>query len=458
MYHKVIKYIDENRMLDGTDAVVAGLSGGADSVALVSILEKVCKERGIKLIAVHVHHGIRGAEADEDLKFCRKLCKTLGIVLREYRFNVPEYAKQNKLSCEEAGRLLRYESFRKTASEYEKSRIAVAHHMNDQAETVIFNAARGSGIRGLRGMLPVKDDVIRPLLCCTREEIEEYDKEEKLVYRTDSTNDDDDYSRNVIRHRTIPSLVSINACAVKNIAGAAARCMEAEEYLEAETERLYRELAEERPGTISLAIDKSTHPYMAKRLIRKSVGTLSGLKDVTSVQVDAVFELITMCCGKKTDITGGLRAERTSDGIIFYIKHKKREIIIRMNVPSYTDLPYEKGIVKAEIEKWSDDKKILNEVYTKQFDYDKIKDSLCLRTRQDGDYLVIDACGRTKKLNRYFTDERVPAALRDDILLLADGRCIMWVIGMRMGENYKISTSTENVLKVTYGGNTNGKN
>lgn len=457
MYRKVVSYINEYRMLDGCDGVVAGLSGGADSVALLHMLKRICSERKIQLTAVHIHHGIRGSEADKDMRFCKELCSRLNVRFREFVYDVPEYAERNKLTCEEAGRILRYNSFRKVAAEYSMARIAVAHHMNDQAETVLFNVARGSGIRGLRGMMPVNGTVIRPLLCCTREEIEEYIEENGLLYRTDSTNDCDDYARNIIRHKAIPVLEKVNSAAVKNIARAAERCGEAEDYLETETEKLYLELKKNIDDKIYIRIDGNIHPYMAKRLIRRTVKDMSGLKDVTSLQIKKVLALMDSDCGKKSDITGGIWAERVADGILFYRERGDNEFCMELKVPMMTVLPDKRGNISLDTESWMDGKKILNEVYTKQFDYDKIENGLCLRTRRNDDYLVIDGQGHRKKLNQYFINAKVPAAVRDDILLLADGSHIMWVIGMRISDYYKISANTKTILNVQYGGMTDGE-
>ena len=457
MYRKVALYINEHGMLDNCDCVVAGLSGGADSVALVHILNKICRERGIELVAVHVHHGIRGSEADGDMLFCKELCSRLNVKFREFAYDVPEYAKRNRLTCEEAGRILRYNSLRQVAAEYGSARIAVAHHMNDQAETVIFNVARGSGIRGLRGMLPVNGTTIRPLLCCTRDEIEDYIEETGLDFRTDSTNDCDDYARNIIRHKAIPSMEKVNSAAVRNIAKAAERCTEAEEYLEKETGKLYVRLKKNMDDKIYLKIDGSIHPYMVKRLIRRTISDMAGLKDVTSDQIKKVVALINSDCGKKSDISGGIWAERASEGILFYREHGGNSFCMELKAPMITVLPDGRGNISLDVEAWSSRQKILSEVYTKQFDYDKIENGLCLRTRRDEDYLVIDGQGHRKKLNQYFINAKVPAAVRDDVLLLADGNHIIWVIGMRISDYYKISGTTRTILKVQYGGTTDGE-
>ena len=170
MQKKVLQYIKDNKMLCSRPRVVVGLSGGADSVCLLLILKEACKEAGATLVAVHVNNGIRGEEANRDEAFCKRLCEENNIVFKAYKFSVPDIAKEQKLGLEEAGRMVRYQSFYEAAGE--NGVVAVAHHQNDQAETVLFNISRGSRLKGVVGMMPVRDRIIRPLLCVTRSEIE----------------------------------------------------------------------------------------------------------------------------------------------------------------------------------------------------------------------------------------------------------------------------------------------
>lgn len=461
MYDKVKKYVQQNRMLDGCSNVVIALSGGADSVCLAHIMKRLSEETDcFAITAVHVHHGIRGAEADRDADFCKKLCDALGIGFREIRRDVPAYARERRISCEEAGRLLRYEGLRGEALELSCAKIAVAHHMNDQAETVLFNMCRGSGIRGMRGMLPETGGIIRPLLCCTREEIEEYLRERDLRFCTDSTNKEDSYSRNRIRHKVLPFLEeNINTRAVRNIAAMADRMARAESYLEKQTDRRYREAAVYKGDGILLRNLEAEDTYIAGRIIMRALGELaSGLKDIGEIHVDAVVALINARSGKRADASHGIEARREPDGI--FLRRNEDNVCF---APIKIDLPC--GIIDCKgggnfefsVKDWNKEEKISNSIYTKCFDYDKIKFGLWLRTREDGDYLTIDASGHHKKLNQYYIDEKVPGYMRDGTLLLADGHSIMWVVGGRISEEYKITDRTKRALWVKYGGLTDGE-
>ena len=192
---KVLSFMKKNHMTDRGDSVLAAVSGGADSVCLLLLLHEMAAELGIKVFAFHMNHGIRGAEADRDERFVMELCERLNIPLTVAHEKVEEYAAERGLSGEEAGRILRYHHLGETAEKYQCAKIAVAHHEDDDAETVLLNLFRGSGLAGLSGIRPVRENIIRPLLCVSRKEIEGYLNEQELSWCEDSTNRENDYTR-----------------------------------------------------------------------------------------------------------------------------------------------------------------------------------------------------------------------------------------------------------------------
>ncbi|MBR6396573.1 MAG: tRNA lysidine(34) synthetase TilS, partial [Lachnospiraceae bacterium] len=217
IYGKVSEYIRQNNLITPGDTIIEGISGGADSVCLLLMLEELKKEIDFKTVAVHVHHGIRRKSADKDQKFVEKLCEEKGIELKSFKKDIPLICKITRESEEECGRRIRYELFDDVCGMYENAKIAVAHHMNDQAETVLFRIIRGSGIKGLTGMEAKRDNIIRPLLCLKREEIEQYLEETEQDYRIDETNGKIEYSRNYIRKKIIPRLETLRNNAVEHI-------------------------------------------------------------------------------------------------------------------------------------------------------------------------------------------------------------------------------------------------
>lgn len=219
---KIYRYIEQNNMLTDCERVVVGLSGGADSVCLLMVLKGYIERKHLQteLCAVHVNHGIR-QEAGDDEEFARALCERMGVEFMAYHIDAAGLAKQLGISVEEAGRKERYRIFNEACKEC-NARIAVAHHMNDQAETVLMNLSRGTSLKGIGGIRPVRDNIIRPLLSVTRAEVEEVLKGFNQPYVIDATNLCNDYTRNSLRNVVIPYMTdNINSHTVENIASAA---------------------------------------------------------------------------------------------------------------------------------------------------------------------------------------------------------------------------------------------
>ena len=216
MINKVEQYINLWNMIEKSDRIVLGVSGGADSVALLLVLQALQQRYDLKLHVVHVNHGIR-VEATEDAAYVRALCESMDVPFYLYEADIPTMAKAQGMSEEEMGRVYRYECFDEVLQKVGASKIAVAHHMDDQAETVLFHLARGSKLRGAEGMHPVNGNVIRPLLSCRKEELMQWLRKQQVSWMEDCTNGDDTYARNCIRNQVIPSLEKVNAQAVRHL-------------------------------------------------------------------------------------------------------------------------------------------------------------------------------------------------------------------------------------------------
>lgn len=336
---KVKNYIDENKMIRHGDSVIVGLSGGADSVCLLLLLDKLRETYGIDLHAVHINHGIRGESAKRDEEFSWKICKKHNIPFTVYEIDVKELAKKEGLSVEEAGREARYACFydymcelKEQCAENEEIncsvKIAVAHHMDDQAETVIFNMARGSGINGIGGMDPtsIRDgiQIIRPLLCMTRTEILELLKNEGQEFCTDETNLSNDYSRNQIRNVVIPGLTELQPKTSEHIAYLAKEAREANEYINGVVEKLFEEAVKEiEPGVdpsegdayfgyrIDLSKIKNEKPIIVRELIIYTLKQLiTTYKDITKTHIEDIYGLISKGKGKKIILPYDLVAEK----------------------------------------------------------------------------------------------------------------------------------------------------
>lgn len=452
-----MKFIEENKMIQYGDSVVLGVSGGADSLCLLIMLSNIAKDYKLALTVVHVNHHIRGQEADEDQKFVEDFCKKLNVRCITFHIEAEKLAKEMKCSEEEAGRIARYELFDRVLMEENADKIAVAHNLNDDSETILFNLFRGTGIKGLSGITPVRDKIIRPILCLERKEIEQYLKENNYSYRTDSTNLSDDYTRNKLRNKVLPYVKEhINSNAVINCVKAGNDLAEIEDYLAMQTEEEFgKYVVKIEKGYFIKASAQKLHPVIKKRIIRSIIELLSGkLKDVTRLHVDFVLDMFEKNVGSMADLPYGIKAERQYEGIILYTYEVENEIIRN----DFQEMViYKEGVVfqNEYIDTFIEDKGNFGEnvpemCYTKWIDCDKIKGALVVRKRQTGDYITIDDNGRTKKLKDYFINQKIPKDIRDDILLVADGQHIVWIVGYRLGSYYKITDSTVKVLKLTY--------
>ncbi|MBQ2401510.1 MAG: tRNA lysidine(34) synthetase TilS [Lachnospiraceae bacterium] len=442
---RVREYMKQNHMAEPGDGVLAAVSGGADSVCLLLVLKALEESLGIHVAAFHLHHGLRGAEADRDERFVRELCERLQVPLYTVREDVAGYAKAHGLSGEEAGRILRYQWLEKTAGEFGCRRIATAHHKDDQTETVLMNLFRGSGLRGLGGIRPVRElsgelTLIRPLLGINRQEIETYLLEEKEAWCEDSTNKELIYARNKVRNELIPWIREhINDRAEEHILKTAAFASQANEYFVSQAEKLLGDGFQEQEASfaeIDTALFDSQPDIMKSYLIRAMIMKVSGsAKDISARHMDAIAALDGPGGGTLVDLPDGLQAMRSYQKLII------RKAAVEQNARECGKT------LQTKVFPWKKDMEIPKNQYTKWFDYDKINDTLSVRTREPGDYFMIGN-GKTKKLHRFFIDEKIPEELRDHILLLAEGNHVLWIIGYRISEYYKVTESTRNVLEV----------
>ncbi len=456
---KIKKYIDEYNMLEADDKVIVGLSGGADSVCLLMVLKKL----GAKAYAVHINHMLRGDEADADEEFCIRLCEKLGVPLEVYHKDIKAYAKDERMTVEEAGRKFRYACFEEQRVKMGAAKIAVAHNKNDLAETVIFNMTRGSGINGLSGIKAVRGDIIRPLLCVRRDEIEAYLEKLGQDFRTDSTNLSKDYDRNKIRHIVLPTLLEMNDGAIEHIADMADEAYEAykliNEISEAELERcIVDEVFSDKESM--LALDKTAIIKLPKlireNIIHEAIAKVAGKKkDITRRHIEDVLKLMESKSGSNVNLPYDITARISYDRLIISnLKQEDSGFAFDIDADAlekgrYT-LVLGDGCIDLYIDSCNSETQIIKNNYTKMADYGKIKGALCIRTPQEGDYIIIDDKGNSKKLSRVFIDNKVDREKRLSWPVIACGSEIIWAVGLRYSEAYKIDDKTEKILYMEY--------
>lgn len=441
MENRVINYIKENRIFDKGDKVVVGVSGGADSLCLLTILNGISDELNLTICAVHVNHHIRGVEADADQEYVEDYCKKLDIPCKVCHIDAKQLAIDNKCSEEEAGRNARYKAFYDEMERTNANKIAVAHNLNDNSETIMFNLFRGTGIKGMTGIPITRGEIVRPIMCLSRSEIVEYLGNKGITYRTDSTNLSEDYSRNKIRNRVLPYLAqNINSNVVNNITKTGNEFREIEDYLFNETKSKYNELAVETADKVFIRdCISEVHPAISSRVVRMAIDKVEGkLKDIGRIHIEMILDLLSKNTGAVVNIPYGIDAKREYQGISVYKETCKAEV---QNNPSLDMKMVDISDIKENVPEL---------LYTKWIDCDKIKNELVLRKRLPGDYIVVDMKGSRKKLKDYFINEKIPRENRDDIMVVADGNHIVWIIGYRISSHYKITEETKKILKIEY--------
>jgi len=468
---KVRDFIKQFHMLEPHEHVIVGVSGGADSVCLLFLLYDLCGTLDLRLSVVHVNHQIRESAKRDEL-FVKKLCEDLDLAFYAVSADVEAFAKKEGLTVEEAGRIVRFNAFGEKKKELSADKIALAHHKTDQAETVLFHLSRGCGLDGLVGIRPVRGDIIHPLLCVNRAEIEAFLQRRQITYVTDETNEELVYRRNIMRHEILPVLEQkICKGSVEHIAKTAEICLEASDFLANETLRQCREHLRYQNGQNGdiLILDSvlQIHPYLQKTVIHRALAQLAGSrKDIGAVHIGQVLGLFGLKTGRRRNLVYGMLAERTYDGVRLYLPeaHKKENVLEPLefdphgideagqefcmksgSILAVRTFPYKKTSV------------IEQKTYTKWFDYDKINGHLTVRTRKSGDFFYIDDTGR-QTVKAYMINHKIPRDRRDDILLITQKDHVLWMTGYRISSYFKVTQDTQRILEITIsGGKTDGR-
>ncbi len=459
----MLENFNEN-LIENGDGVVAGVSGGADSVCLLINLCELREKKDMRLMAVYVDHGIRGEASENDGRFVKKLCEELSVPFESKKVDVPALALDRGVSVEEAARDIRYEVLLSIAKKQGYNKLAVAHNADDNAETIIFQMIRGTGVAGLKGMDPsLKRDgitIIRPLLPVTRSAIEAYLSDKKVGHVTDATNLSDDYSRNRIRHRIIPELININSRAIEHINESAAAIREMELFEES-TERLYSEACVGRE--LSVETLRTHAPSLRRNVIRLWIRDIGRARDVSRVHYEAIDDLIMSQTGKSVDLPGGQQIEKVYDSL--RLKDKREEkpsedetlstAIPRLSAGEKAEFSMDGWYIRMTLYAGDGAGELRKNMsfqknYAKYYDYGKIDGNMVIRHRKDGDYLVISEDGTKKSLARYFVDEKVPRDERKNAWLICAGSKVILAAGYRGSEDMRVDDQTKEILQVEF--------
>ncbi len=462
MVEKVLADIKDKNLIDKGDTIIVGLSGGPDSVCLLHVLKSIKDIMDIEVVAVHVNHMLRGQDSFEDEEYVKNLCKKLNVKLKTEQIDLKNIAKNKKLSIEEAGREERYRIFEKTAIDFNANKIAVAHNKNDQAETILMNIIRGTGLLGLKGMEFRRGKIIRPLLGIDRLEIEGYCNKYKLQPRTDKTNLESIYTRNKIRLDLIPYIdEQFNTDIISKLIKMSEIIKNENDFIEYYTEKLYNKvLVNKSDGEIVLntKVFNNYHKGAKGRILRKAIKEVIGfIRGIESVHIDDIIKLaLDGRVGAMIHLPHKIRVEKSYQTLKVYQFKTFPQVNlykVKLNIPGDTLIQEEKFVLRANI---IDDvnldqyKKNHKTSKVQYFDYHKLLGWIYIRKRESGDLIKPVNSNGTKKLKKYFIDEKIPIDIRDQIPLVAKDKEIVWIIGYVISDKFKVTKSTKKVLKLEF--------
>ena len=435
MKEQIQQYIIQHQLLSGEKPVVVGISGGADSVALLHILVSL----GYKCIAAHCNFNLRGDESSRDEQFTTDFTQRLQVPLCKISFETNKYAQENRLSVEMAARELRYRWFEELLNTYDADAVAVAHHRDDSVETLLINLTRGSGLTGLTGIKPKNGNVVRPLLCVSREDIYAYIENNGLEYVTDSSNSSDIYTRNFIRLKVIPLLEEINPSVKASLARTANHLYDASLIYNHSIEEARRVIIQNNRLSISALLSFPAPATILYEML-KSYG-------FSRTVCESIFTVLDKDSGKIFYSSTHRLLKDRSDLLIDVLSGEDNRAYLINLEDDNVDLPVE---LKPEIVVIKEDYQIEKDKKFAYFDFDKLSFPLVLRHWQEGDWFVPFGMKGKKKISDYFSDKKFSLFDKEKTWLLCSGQDVIWIVGERTDNRYRIEKTTKRVLKLKF--------
>lgn len=451
---KVKTIIDKHKLITVNDKIVVGVSGGPDSMCLLDILLKLKDVYNIEIIVAHINHMIR-TQAIQDENYVVGFCKANNIACYVKQYDVLEYAKNYKLSTEEAGRIIRYDFFEEIATTYNANKIAIAHNANDRVETLIINLLRGSGLEGLKSIDYSRfPKIIRPILCLSRNEIEDYCKVNSLNPAIDLTNFENDYTRNKVRNILIPLIKEkFNPNIITTLNNTIEILQSDNNYIEQMVEKEYNNVlvsVTECKIVIDISAFKAQHFSIQSRIIRHILEKL--LKTKKGIEYSHINQILSLIdskvSGKRFSVKDKYQITISFDTVEFTTDTQTLNFCYDLVIPGTTCIKELNLYINTYITDKHDIKPNIN---LQVFDYDKLEDKrLEIRNRRTGDNISLSGISGTKRLKEFFIDTKTPLSKRDCIPLICDNNDVLWVLGARRTKKYTSDESTKGVLVIEY--------
>ncbi|MFZ7121647.1 MAG: tRNA lysidine(34) synthetase TilS [Eubacteriaceae bacterium] len=464
MFEKVLNFIEENRMFSINENVLIGVSGGPDSVALLNFMFEIKTRYNFNLYVAHINHMLRADESDKDEEFVEQLCEKYSIVCYSKKIDIKKVSKEKKISVEEAGREERYNYFKEIKEKLNIDKIALAHHKNDNVETIFMRIIRGTGIKGLKGIDSKRaDGVVRPFLCLSKEEVLVYCEINNLHTRLDKSNLQTKYHRNKLRIDVIPNMEKLNPNFTNNINNLGKISKEYYDFVQIELNKVIDDVICN--GKIELEVFNNLHSVLRRELLIRIINKIDSSANIDFQHIQIILDKVRDDSSTtwSIDLPRGIKIVRQYKYLILFkedfnlidkrfkyeILPDKTYIFTKINMTLSTTL-----ISVENIKNFKKDE--INQNKYGYFDYDKIKainGLLLLRSRKDGDRIEPIGILGTKKIKDIFIDKKIPVNIRWKIPILSINNEIIWVLGYHKSRKFSVSKATQRVLMISFNNN-----
>lgn len=442
----VINFIKKFSLLSGAKKIIIGLSGGADSVFALHFFHKYKHKYKIDIAALHVNHQLRGRESERDEIFCSRLCNDLNIDFQSVKIDVKNFAEKNKKSLEEAARDLRYDELIKYKDNISADCIVTAHNSNDNTETVLLNVVKGTGINGLSGIPIIRDSIIRPFLCISKEEILDYLKRNNIDFIFDRSNEDNKFKRNFLRNEIVPKLqLNLNPSIHKTILNSSLVLKSQKNVIDYFIEELVREFItfDENGISFQLKSSKNYPEYIISEVFARLLPQYFAIEPTYTV-INKIVELINKQVGTRISVSENIECIREREHLLIHkIDFNKLKLVVKI------DTIIDVGTKKLMISKVNSLPPNFDSNRDTEFiDGDKISGEIIVRNWRFGDKIKPLGLNGTKKVSDVLTDLKVKSSERNKKLVLVNNGKIIWIIGYKLSDEFKISRNTKNILKL----------
>jgi len=458
LFEQVRRTIDHYHLLEKGDRVIVGVSAGVDSMVLLHLLNAFRQEFDLFLIVAHIHHGLRPVESEREAELVQKESVRFGLPFEYGQFNVKEFGESEGFSLQDAARRIRFQFFHDLLKKYGGGKIALGHNADDQVETVLLRLLRGSGLKGLKGMLPIREGrVIRPLLEVWKEEIEGFARENSISYLTDSSNLKGDYLRNRLRLNLIPLIEQDYQPGFRQaIIRTSTILREENDFIEKEAGEAYQKIAYEEGGEIVFKFSayQSLHKAIQWRVIQRVLERMDGGSNMDEGEwsdVNLIYRRLQQPpASLLLELSHGLSLEKRYDRVLLR-RERPRTIPpfeVEINVPGRTYIREIEREVVVEEREWSESMRPDDFRKVAILDFHSLQFPLRMRNFRPGDRFQPMGTQGTQKLKEFFIDHKIPKFERPSIPLLISGEMIAWIVGYRIHEQSKVTAKTERVLRV----------